>query len=105
MYCVVARRGLYRITVIEDFLQLLLGDLPEGGHAGGALHGHLPALVIQDTQVDKLTLLRLLLLLLPILWFLLRDGNDAEDQLDVVGLDSPRLLFYLGVSLSYRTES
>ena len=104
MYCVVARRGLYRITVIEDFLQLLLGDLPEGGHTGGALHGHLPALVIQDTQVDKLTLLRLLLLLL-LVWILLSDGNDAEDQLDVVGLDSPRLLFYLGVSLSYRTES
>ena len=104
MYCVVARWGLYGITVIEDFLQLLLGDLPEGGHAGGALHGHLPALVIQDTQVDKLTLLRLLLLLL-LVRILLRDGNDAEDQLDVVGLDSPRLLFYLGVSLSYRTES
>ena len=104
MYCVVARRGLYGVTVIEDFLQLLLGDLPEGGHAGGALHGHLPALVIQDTQVDKLTLLRLLLLL-PIVRILLSDGNDAEDQLDVVGLDPPRLLFYLGVSLSYRTES
>ena len=103
MYCVVARRGLYGITVIEDFLQLLLGDLPEGGHAGGALHGHLPALVIQDTQVDKLTLLQLLILLL-LLW-LLSAGYDAEDQLDVVGLDSPRLLFYLGVSLSYRTES
>ena len=54
LYFVFTRGRLYRIKVIEDFLELLLLYLPESGDTCEAFHSRLSALIIEDTEADKL---------------------------------------------------
>ena len=89
LYFVISRGRLYRIKVIENCLQLLLLYLPEGGDTQAPFYSRLPALVIEDTEADKLASL-----LLFSSGFISQVA-EAEAQFDVVGLHSPRLLLQL----------
>ena len=91
LYFVFTRGRLYRIKVIEDFLELLLLYLPESGDTCQTFHGRLSAPVIEDTEADKLA--NPLLLSRGVF----RQVDEAEDQFDVVGLPPPRLLLYLRI--------